>query len=263
MRSESLTRSADAPAYPTNRGFGAPRSRFIRLSTPNRWERMDSDDESDRDETSRARATPVKRNRTLNPRLIARTALLALAAGSLVALTALPASAHSYLVSSTPADGSTITELPDIFSVTTNETLLDLAGGGDGFGLQVTDSNGNYYGDGCLTVADATLSTGASLGLAGDYTMIWQVVSEDGHPVSGELAFTWEPADDSQSTLGSVESPVCGEQAPTAQHTAAPLPTDESEAIYVNIPLLVGGIVVALLGAVAAVVLLRRGRTRV
>ncbi len=163
--------------------------------------------------------------------------------------------------------------------MTTNETLLDLTGGADGFGLQVIDSNGRYYGDGCLAVADATLSTGASLGLAGEYTMIWQVVSEDGHPVSGELAFTWEPVDDSESTLGSLESPVCGEQAPTAQPTAdpthsatatpeapdsaAPLPTDVSEAIRVNIPLLVGGIVVALLGAVAAVVLLRRGRTRV
>ena len=211
----------------------------------------------------------------MNPRPIARTALLALAAGLLVALSALPASAHSDLVSSTPADGSTITELPDFFSVTTNEGLLDLTGGGDGFGLQVTDSNGNYYGDGCLTVADATLSMGASLGLAGDYTMIWQVVSEDGHSASGELTFTWEPADDSQSTTGSVEPPVCGEQAPTANptqsaiatpeptDTGAPLPTDDSEEIYVNTPVLVGGIVVALLGAIAAVVLLRRGRARV
>ncbi len=68
------------------------------------------------------------------------------AAGALAVAVALalavatPAQAHNYLVASTPAAGSTISEVPESFSVTTNEALLDLSGDGSGFAIEVTDS---------------------------------------------------------------------------------------------------------------------------
>lgn len=206
-----------------------------------------------------------------------RTLAIAALTGAAVLGIAAPAQAHDYLISSTPEAGSTITGLPATFSVTTNEALLDLAGDGSGFGLQVTDAAGLYYGDGCLAVADATLSTGATLGDPGTYTLAWQVVSEDGHPVSGEFSFTWAPAAAAQTVTGEAAPPVCGvtgvEPEPTA--SAAPVqPTTQpatptpisAEPVHEDLPLgnvlWIGGAILAVLvaGLVTLLVLGRKAR---
>ena len=121
-----------------------------------------------------------------------------------------PASAHNYLVATTPAADSTLTALPATFSVTTNEALLDLSGTGVGFAIQVQDAAGTFYGDGCFSIVDATLSTPAALGAAGSYRLLWQIVSEDGHTVSGEFGFAWAPPPGSRPSPGSATPPVCG-----------------------------------------------------
>jgi hypothetical protein len=133
------------------------------------------------------------------------------AIAALVLLVATPAYAHNYLVESNPTEGQTLTELPSEFSVTTNDTLLDLAGdGGGGFAIQVTNDAGQYFGDGCFTIVDQTLSTGASLGEAGDYLMRWQLVSSDGHTVSGEVGFDWQPDTGQEVSEGLDAPPACG-----------------------------------------------------
>ena len=153
-----------------------------------------------------------------------------LAVGALVAAVpvlglAAPASAHNYLVSSTPAAGSTLTQLPDQFSVTTNDTLLDLSGTGAGFGMLVQDADGNYYGDGCFTISGASLSTDAALGAAGEYTLTWQLVSTDAHPVSGDYTFDWAPPAGFTPSDGVTEAPTCGGEnvvdAPSAEPEAS------------------------------------------
>lgn len=124
---------------------------------------------------------------------------------------AAPAQAHNYLVSSSPAEGSTLTELPAEFSVTTNGPLLSLEGSVAGFALEVKDSEGLYYGDGCVSISGATLSEAAApLGAAGEYTLLWQLVSEDGHTVSGEVAFTWAPDPGAEAAVGSATPATCG-----------------------------------------------------
>ncbi|GMA89548.1 copper resistance CopC family protein [Homoserinibacter gongjuensis] len=115
-------------------------------------------------------------------RRVLRALAVGTAAAALVLFAAVPASAHSQLVGSTPAEGETLAELPAEFSVTMNERLLDDAGL-SAFALRVRDAGGLYYGDGCLQVADDTMSTAAAIGPAGDYVLEWQVVSADGHPV--------------------------------------------------------------------------------
>lgn len=116
--------------------------------------------------------------------------------GSVLGLAA-SAQAHNYVVASTQAQ-VVVTTLPSEFSVTTNAPLLTLGGSTDGFALQVVDSAGQYYGDGCIQVTGATISSGATL--ANRATTRWvQVVSEDGHPVSGEIAFSWQPVDATRS----------------------------------------------------------------
>jgi len=132
------------------------------------------------------------------------------AVAALMLLVAAPAYAHNYLVESTPAEGSTLTQLPEEFSVSTSDTLLDLAGDGGGFAIQVVDTAGNYFGDGCFTIRDETLSTAAALGDAGEYTMLWQLVSADGHTISGEIGFGWQPDADQPISEGLSAPPACG-----------------------------------------------------
>jgi copper resistance protein C len=126
-----------------------------------------------------------------------------------VLLTAGPASAHNYLVSSTPAAGETLTTLPDHFTVTTNEPLLDLGGDGSGFGIEIIDENGLYYGDGCVTVEGPSVISEPSIGEAGTYRLVYQVVSADGHSVSDEFTFDWAPTGDFAASAGSATPGDC------------------------------------------------------
>ena len=123
--------------------------------------------------------------------------------------TASPAQAHNNLVSSTPKADETLTALPKNFTITTNDILLNMDGRASGFGLQVTDSAGKYFGDGCVTVAGRTMSTAAALGAGGKYTVTWQVVSTDGHTVSDSYIFTWQPPTGFTASSGSAKVPNC------------------------------------------------------
>jgi methionine-rich copper-binding protein CopC len=145
-----------------------------------------------------------------------------------------PAQAHDRLVASTPEQGQTLTALPDAFSITLNEPLVvqdDLSRGN--FGIQVTDAAGRYFGDGCLSFVDSTMSMPATLGAAGDYTMVWQALSEDSHPIGEglEVHFAWAPPADFQASAGSAEPPVCGETTEeTVPATPEPSMTTQAEA---------------------------------
>jgi methionine-rich copper-binding protein CopC len=189
--------------------------------------------------------------------VLRRTAAFVLAIGVVAFGAAAPAQAHNSLVSSTPEADSTITELPKAFSVTTNEPLLDLSGEGAGFALQVKDAAGDYYGDGCYQIVDSTLSMGAGLGAAGEYTLLWQVVSADGHPVSGEFDFTWAPAAGAEVSPGSPTPPSCGGEASGPVSTNAP---QEHANASLSDVLWIGGAIAAVLvaGLVTFLVIGRR-----
>jgi len=171
--------------------------------------------------------------------------------GAAVLLGAAPAQAHSYLVASTPSEGETLTALPEQFSITANETLLDLGSQG-AFGLQIRDADGRYYLDGCVNVVDATMSADASLGDSGEYTMVWQVVSADGHPVSGEIPFTWDAPGGFDAAVAYDTAPVCGED-PAASPTPAPADPGEGTSPWV-LPLTI------VLGAATLLLALRSAR---
>jgi methionine-rich copper-binding protein CopC len=167
---------------------------------------------------SRASSSPVCRPaRGLAPltaRRRARAAVvvaaLGLGAAGVLALTpAAPASAHDYVLSSTPAEGSTQTAELTEASVTFNDVILDLSGTGASNVLEVTDASGRHFEDGCSTTSGPTLSTGVALGTAGDYTLTYQAVSADGHTVSRSLPFTWTPPAGAAVAEGAATRPVC------------------------------------------------------
>jgi len=196
---------------------------------------------------------------------LTRRMTAALAGAGLVTVcvlaTAAPAQAHNYLVDSTPGVGSTITELPKRFEVTTNDNLLNIGGTGNGFFMEVKGPDGLYYGDGCVTVQGPSILMDAALGPAGEYSLFWQVVSTDGHIVSNDYTFTWEPASDATLSKGSETVPDCHG---TVDVSAAPeTPADNapaaSDAEVLGDVLWIGGAVVAV-GVAAVVTVLLLGR---
>jgi copper resistance protein C len=192
-----------------------------------------------------------------------RTALIGavIVAGGLLTVGG-PAQAHNYVVSTIPENGAVLTELPEQFSVTTNDNLLNLGGEGRGFALQIRDADGLYYGDGCVRVEGATMSADAALGAPGSYTIAWQVVSTDGHTASGEIPFTWQPASEAGISTGSPTPPTCGaaEASPAPVATATPTaPADAAEPASAA-PWI--GLAVVLAGVAVLISLLVVGRRR-
>lgn len=146
-------------------------------------------------------------------------AIVALVAAGTLGGVAGPASAHNYPVGSTPAAGTTVTEQPGTIVLTTNDTLLDF---GNGAAMEVAGpaADPKYYGDGCVRIVDASIEMDAQLGAPGEYTVTWQVVSTDGHPVSDSFTFDWEPAAGVDLAAGSAEPPTCSTAAPGESATS-------------------------------------------
>ncbi|MDI2097805.1 copper resistance CopC family protein [Ruicaihuangia caeni] len=140
---------------------------------------------------------------------LSRPLAVAAASAALLLLAAGPAAAHSTVVDSTPSEGEVLTTLPDQFSVTADEELLDLGGEGNGFAMVVQDAEGLYYGDGCATISGDTMTAPALLGEPGEYTLTYQLVSGDGHPLSGVIGFEWAPDGDFEASAGSQTAGAC------------------------------------------------------
>ncbi|AXL12435.1 copper resistance protein CopC [Microbacterium foliorum] len=115
---------------------------------------------------------------------------LALAAVAVFA-SAVPASAHDQLVSSTPGDGEQLASAPSTVSMTFSGELLVLDSELTGAVVLVVDESGTDWVTGPVTVAGNTVTAplDPEMPVAG-YQVRWQVVSEDGHPISGVIPFT-------------------------------------------------------------------------
>lgn len=152
-------------------------------------------------------ADPRRRSRLARGIVVTALALITMTA------TASPAAAHDDVAESTPEAGDVLTVLPDQFLITTSAPMLDLDGedsqGGSGFGIEVTDANGLYYGDGCVTVDGSTMAAAAVLGEAGEYTLTYQFVSGDGHALSDSFRFEWAPEAEAEVTEGSTTAGDC------------------------------------------------------
>lgn len=110
--------------------------------------------------------------------------VVVIAAVSLI-FTASVAAAHSRLASSNPADGATVTQQLSEVTLTFNEAV-------DGrFSTVVVDGPGEEsFSAGALRVIDNTVHQPVRPLRSGDYRVAWRVVSADGHPITGQFAFS-------------------------------------------------------------------------
>jgi copper resistance protein C len=99
---------------------------------------------------------------------------------------AAPASAHAVLVKATPADGAVLRAAPTSVVLQFDDPISTSFAT-----LTVTGPDGSTVSPGKASVSGTTVSAALDDGLEpGRYRTVFRVVSEDGHPVNGQLTFT-------------------------------------------------------------------------
>ena len=162
--------------------------------------------------------------RTIRPLLAAVVAALAFCSALL--FSAVPASAHDVAESTTPANGASVAAVPASVSITFNNRPLAI-----GSGVTVT-AGGENWADGPVEIIDnqavQKLREGAP---AGEFTVVWRVVSSDSHPIEGTFTFTAAAGSTTTASGTAGASPAASASSaavPTAG-TAAPGTTGNNE----------------------------------
>lgn len=202
-------------------------------------------------------SSPAPRRRTLPAALAA--ALLAAAA---LLVPTLPAAAHDELVSTDPSADAVLDALPPQITFTFSADVLTDAGATV---VEVTDSSGTSLTDGAPEVAGTEVTQALAGTASGTVTVKWRVVSSDGHPIDGDLAFTVPQASASPSatpTATAAPAPTASESASAAAEdsgaaTAAPVETATDSSPLPWILLVVALVIVA---GVLVYVFASRGR---
>ena len=114
--------------------------------------------------------------------------LLGIALGALFAglvLAASPAAAHATLLSTDPADGSVLAQGPEAIRLVFDEPVRIEAGA-----VQVVGPDGTRVTVTSREDATAVVTTPVSALGDGTYVVDWQVVADDGHPLTGSFSFS-------------------------------------------------------------------------
>ena len=155
-------------------------------------------------------------------RLLTRLAVLVLLMLATGIGLAGPAAAHNVLISSDPADGSTLQTAPTTVRLTFDQPVQDFEPV-----VTVIGPDGNRYESGAPVVDSTVVTAGVTpLSVAGAYSIAYRVVSADGHPVEGEIKFQLadgavSPADGSATASVSADSST-GQAAASSAGTATP-----------------------------------------
>ena len=167
---------------------------------------------------------------TAIPRAITRgIAVIVFGVAASIGLAA-SASAHSVLISMTPADGSLVMTAPTAVVLTFDENVQSL-----GDAISVIDPMGKQIQNGTPQVLNNTMTQALTpITVPGHYQVLYRVVSADGHPVTKELGFNYLSA---------------------SGPTQAPAPVETGGSSWVNTALVTLGIVVI---AAAGFIFMRR-----
>ncbi|MEO8907186.1 MAG: copper resistance CopC family protein [Microbacteriaceae bacterium] len=188
-------------------------------------------------------------------------------AGALALIPAAGASAHDYLVDSTPKANSVQTAPLNKISLTFDDIVLDLAGDGSSSLLQVTGPDGanTHFETGCPTVLGRVVTAPVALGPSGKYIITWQIVSADGHTVSNSLDFTYSPPAGTTEAKGTSSRPQCGRtssESGAATSTPAAQTSGASNSSSLGIVVTIGAVIIglAVIGVITVLVTGRRRR---
>lgn len=172
-------------------------------------------------------------------------------------LTAPSAQAHTSLIASSPAAGSTVTEQPAIVELTFSEPVqtefAQVAVVGD-------DEAAFHIGESAVV---GSIVTQPVSGLPdGDYTISYRVVSADGHPVTGSVDFAVATGSDETGAVVTSppgSSPPVSSPPVSATESATPTGSETDEGLS---PGLIGAIVAGGAVVVGGIAFLAAGGRR-
>jgi methionine-rich copper-binding protein CopC len=190
---------------------------------------------------------------------VAAALLILFFAAAVVLLSARPAAAHDSLISSDPANGATVDTLPTQLTLSFSAALLSDDGGTV---VEVTDAEGTPLADGSPTVDQNVVTQPLAGPATGTVTVLWRVVSSDGHPVSGEYTFTVSgTATPEPSASPSASSTASASTSSEPIPTQTPLVTTTTDdGAPSPLPWIVGGIIVVVVVVVIIALLAARAR---
>lgn len=128
--------------------------------------------------------------------------------GVLILGSAAPASAHDELVGSDPAAGEVLQSLPDSVELTFSGELMAL-----GAIVEVRDADGVDHAAGDPEIDGTVVTVPVDpAGGDGSYSVVWRVVSSDGHPISGSVPFVvGAPSPERPATPSATPEPTAAE----------------------------------------------------
>jgi hypothetical protein len=148
-------------------------------------------------------------------------ALLLLTAWVGLGVAALPASAHSRLLSSSPADGATVPTSPTELVLTFNEDINPQF-----VTVRVTDGEGGDVVGAEAAVDGPRVTVPVAEPIAaGSYKITYRVVSADSHPISGSSTFT--VAGDPLASPSPAATPSAQDPSPSAPGTTGAAATSD------------------------------------
>ena len=159
-----------------------------------------------------------------------------------------PAAAHAHdvLEKTTPADGTTVQQLPGDVALVFSQQPLDI-----GLQVVITGPAGDVS-EGLATVQGREVRQAiSSVAPAGEYTVAYRVTSDDGHPITGSFRFFATTGLDGSTATAGPSLP-----APQAEDRAVESAKDSQ---FVPVVLTAAGTVIAL--GLIAFVLLKSRRT--
>jgi methionine-rich copper-binding protein CopC len=198
---------------------------------------------------------------SLGRALAAAAAALLIAAGGL--LIASPASAHDELISTDPVADAALDALPAQLTLTFSGDIATDPGASE---VQVTDAAGTQLAEGEPQVEGTVVTQPLAGAASGAVTVLWKVVSSDGHPISGEFGFTVPTAAPPTPTDTPTPSATPSESAseePTATPTETADPVEPTSDDASALPwILLGVLAVAVLGAIVYLLVSRSRREK-
>jgi methionine-rich copper-binding protein CopC len=156
-----------------------------------------------------------------------------------------PASAHNTLVDSDPKDGTSTATGPASITLTFDQPVQAAASVNS---VVVVGPDGGHWESGDVSVVDTRVTTAVNpLGPAGEYRIGYRVLSNDGHPVTGQIEFTLTASGAGPSTGTRPDpsaDPSASDPAASGSEDGGGLPT----LVWITgaVVLLAGGLVLAL-----------------
>ncbi|GAA4870898.1 copper resistance CopC family protein [Actinomycetospora straminea] len=203
---------------------------------------------------------PAPRTPSARPRRGVLAALLTgLLAVSALLATAGTASAHDVVTGSDPADGATLPTAPTSVSVTFSDEPQ-----GNLSTLTVVGPDGARHDAGPTTTQGQVVTVPVGpLPQAGRYEIGYRIISSDGHPTTGSVAFelttpsasSAAPAGTAAAAPGTPSDPHAGHEAAPPSPAAAAGPDDASGGVPAWVFVVIAVVVV---GGAVALVLRRR-----